>query len=151
MPSCFQLTSISTARDGISDGDCLAIQRKSSIYNSLIDVTGLLLFNSRRFVQVLEGREDVVRDLYARISSDPRHHGIVILGEEHVAERQFSQWAMAFDEGNGDSNGDSNGSSDGKWGTLPEKVDALLDKAGPSTRALFQTSARLYRRQHFLD
>jgi hypothetical protein len=147
MPSCFQLTSISTARDGISDADCLAIQRKSSIYNSLIDVTGLLLFNSRRFVQVLEGREDVVRDLYARISSDPRHHGMVILGEEHVPERQFGQWAMAFDEGNGDSNGSSNGN----WGKLPEKVDALLDKAGPSTRALFQTSARLYRRQLFLD
>ncbi len=143
MPSFFQLTSISTARDGISDADCLAIQRKSSIYNSLIDITGLLLFNSRRFVQVLEGREDVVRDLYARISSDPRHHGIVILGEEHVAERQFGQWAMAFDEGNGDSNGDGR--------NLPKKVDALLDKAGPSTRALFQTSARLYRRQLFLD
>ncbi|HEX7782562.1 MAG TPA: BLUF domain-containing protein [Sphingobium sp.] len=139
MPSFFQLTYISTARDGVDGADCQAIQRKSSIYNGLIDVTGLLLFNSRRFVQVLEGREDVVRDLYDRISGDPRHYGLVILGEDHVAERQFGQWAMVFDDGNGDN------------GQLPEKVDALLDKAGPSTRALFQTSARLYRRQLFLD
>jgi hypothetical protein len=139
MASFFQLTYISTARDGLSVADCADILTKSNENNALKGVSGLLLFNSRRFVQVLEGKEEAVRAVYARICADPRHHGMVIVGEECVAERQFDQWAMAFDDGSADA------------GQLAEKVDILLDKAGPSTRALFQTSARLYRRQLFLD
>jgi hypothetical protein len=139
MTGIFQLTYISTARDGVGVAECEAILSEARGRNAGHDVTGLLLFNSRRFVQVLEGSEENVREIYALIQSDPRHHGLVIVGEEYVTDRQFGQWAMAFDDGTGDD------------GRLPEQVDRLLDRAGPSTRALFQTSAKLYRRQIFLD
>lgn len=139
MTGVFQLTYISTAREGVSIAECEAILAEARDRNAGHDVTGLLLFNSRRFVQVLEGTEDAVKGIYALIQRDPRHHGLVIVGEEYVTERQFGQWAMAFDDGTGDD------------GHLPEQVDRLLDRAGPSTRALFQTSAKLYRRQIFLD
>jgi hypothetical protein len=134
MASIFQLTYISTAREGVGLPECQDILEEARAGNALNGVTGLLLFNSRRFVQVLEGEEQAVRATYALIEQDPRHFGLVVVGEEYVEAHQFGQWAMAFDDGTGSEK------------DLSAKVDAMLDKAGPSTRALFQTSAKLYRR-----
>ena len=135
MNSLFQLTYISTAREGVDAQACRAILEEARPRNTERGVTGLLLYNGKRFVQVLEGREEDVRDIYAMIEDDPRHHGLVIVGEEYVPEREFEQWAMAYDDGTGDGS------------VLAADVTLLLDRAGPSTRALFETSAQLYRRQ----
>ncbi|CAN5128097.1 hypothetical protein BH10PSE12_BH10PSE12_12170 [soil metagenome] len=136
MAALFQLIYISTAREGLGVGDCRAILDEARNGNARLNITGLLLFNSKRFVQVLEGAEGDVRAIYARIEADRRHHGLVVVGESSLEEREFGQWAMAFD--------------DGESGTLSEQVETLLDRSGASTRALFTTSAKLYRSDHTL-
>jgi hypothetical protein len=139
MTDIFQLTYISTAIPDIDIATCDDILRSARETNARRDVTGLLLFNSKRFVQVLEGREADVRAIYAEIENDPRHYGLVVIGENYRTEREFGSWSMAFDNGSGTD------------GALPDKVTALLEKAGPSTRSLFQTSAKLYRNNYSLD
>lgn len=58
-------------------------------------MTGALLVADAAFAQVLEGEQGSVEETYRRITSDRRHHDIVLFLKEPISERQFPQWAMA--------------------------------------------------------
>jgi Sensors of blue-light using FAD len=57
-------------------------------------ITGLLLFNGRNFLQLLEGEESEVAALMERITQDPRHSGVSVLDRRAIAERACPDWAM---------------------------------------------------------
>lgn len=64
-------------------------------HNKREDISGALLLSGDSFVQTLEGEEAAVRDLYARIATDPRHDGLVLLDTDLVPDRVFARWSMA--------------------------------------------------------
>jgi hypothetical protein len=64
--------------------------------NEKLDITGILLYNRGTFIQMLEGDESSVKNLYKKIDKDPRHKLIFTLMEGHKEERQFPNWSMAF-------------------------------------------------------
>lgn len=63
--------------------------------NKARHVTGALLLSGGSFVQVLEGDEAVVRALFARISTDPRHDQVELVEAGQVERREFARWSMA--------------------------------------------------------
>ncbi len=65
--------------------------------NAEIGVTGLLCYDDRRFLQIIEGETDVILDLFHTIQSDPRHSNIRILHEGDIDKRAFSNWEMAYE------------------------------------------------------
>lgn len=65
-------------------------------YNPQANVTGLLVYDRGRFVQLLEGPKAAVEDIYARICNDTRHTEVTLLLNEPASERLFDDWAMAF-------------------------------------------------------
>ena len=71
-----------------------AILRKSTNNNPTVGITGVLCFSGEIFLQVLEGGRSQVSKLYNRIAPDPRHHDVVLLSYEEIAERSFAGWAM---------------------------------------------------------
>ena len=64
--------------------------------NRARDITGLLMFNGKRFLQVLEGPSNAVEETFARIQCDPRHRAHVVLSRKTVEKREFGDWSMAF-------------------------------------------------------
>ena len=56
----------------------------------------MLVFLDGCFLQVLEGRRECVRDLYAKIKTDPRHCGAKVLIETDIAKPAFPDWSMGF-------------------------------------------------------
>ncbi len=94
-----QLVYISTSRRPLDPETLDQILTTSRRNNVRAGVTGLLLSGGRRFLQALEGQETSVRATYERIASDPRHFAIVELSRREVAERQFGDWAMAYNAG----------------------------------------------------
>ena len=64
--------------------------------NAALGVSGMLLYKDGNFLQLLEGREAVVRELAARIARDPRHHQVTTLLEGFENEYQFPDWSMGF-------------------------------------------------------
>lgn len=64
--------------------------------NADLGVTGALLFHDERWLQVLEGPQKVVEDLFATIRRDPRHENVTHQGTLPIASRQFAEWSMAF-------------------------------------------------------
>ncbi len=69
--------------------------------NKAAGITGALLVCDDWFVQVLEGDEQQVRDLFTHIEADPRHDQVAVLDAAPVVDRVFGRWAMAQVDGYG--------------------------------------------------
>jgi hypothetical protein len=74
----------------------LQILHASYKNNSVNQVTGMLLYKSGNFMQVLEGPEESVLSTFEKIQSDSRHKEIIVISQEEIEERQFADWKMAF-------------------------------------------------------
>jgi adenylate cyclase len=86
---------ISTATLRLSGDEIDEIGRISSRNNLKVGITGILFSAHEFFFQILEGEEDEVDRILARIRSDPRHRDVLILKSEHdIAERLFFMWSM---------------------------------------------------------
>jgi hypothetical protein len=68
-----QLLYVSNAARDIAPRALDAILSASRANNVLLGITGLLLHIDGGFLQILEGDERAVRELYARIAADRRH------------------------------------------------------------------------------
>jgi hypothetical protein len=51
-----------------------------------------------RFIQVLEGSEKDVTDIFANIQVDSRHHHISVIKKGPITQRKFSFWKMGFEK-----------------------------------------------------
>ena len=70
--------------------------KQAHTYNAHHQLTGVLLHSHGQFVQVIEGPEAEVLDLYARIQRDTRHTDVRVLSEGPGPQRHFADWHMAF-------------------------------------------------------
>jgi hypothetical protein len=59
-------------------------------------ITGMLLYVEGGFMQVLEGEDEAVAAVYARICNDKRHWNTQVLLDRH-APRAFRDWSMGFE------------------------------------------------------
>lgn len=90
------LVYVSSATRGMSDDELLEILRVARENNTRLGITGLLLHKGGNFMQVLEGPLDAVRGLLTKIECDPRHETLLTLIDKPIAERQFAEWTMGF-------------------------------------------------------
>ena len=90
-----QILYISTVspHEAVNLPSILTVARRNNDANG---ITGLLMFNGKRFLQVLEGPVDAVEQTFERIRSDPRHRAQVVLTRRIVEQREFGGWSMAF-------------------------------------------------------
>lgn len=70
------------------------IRKKSEANNSGGDITGALAFGNDCFLQCIEGGRTAVNKLYTKISTDPRHSDVLLLGYEDISTRSFAEWSM---------------------------------------------------------
>ncbi len=94
--SIYSLIYRSQASRAVHEVTLNALLRKARQYNQSARLGGLLLFANGQFLQVLEGPEPALSDLYARIRADPRHYEVRTLSYGPITERAFPDWRMAF-------------------------------------------------------
>lgn len=92
----FQLIYVSQATSSIQLDEIENILEASRANNQVEQVTGMLMYKDRLFVQILEGEKDHVFSVYNRVKDDSRHQGVQIIEELEVPKRQFDQWIMGF-------------------------------------------------------
>ena len=132
----YQLTYISTARPGLAEAEIDAILASSRKHNSRNGVTGILVYDGKRFLQALEGEQAAVEATYQRIRADPRHRAAVQLSLRGVEAREFGMWDMAAHRSR---------AKGGDRGIIDD-VDAMVASVpDANTRALFNSFARLKR------
>jgi len=87
---------ISSATSWPSEDDLKQLLAQSRARNLKRNITGMLLYDNATYMQVLEGREKDVHDIYNSILKDPRNTGNVVLVEEEISQRDFQNWSMGF-------------------------------------------------------
>ena len=86
----------SLAIHDMSSDDLTKILDKSRENNAKRNISGLLLYKSGNFLQVLEGPEQAVMESYEVIRHDSRHYQITTVIKRSIVKRDFSQWKMGF-------------------------------------------------------
>lgn len=93
----FTLVYASSAAPGFgSPRDLEALMAFSRPRNHDRGLSGILLHHQGRFMQVLEGTQTAVEDLFARITRDRRHTAVTRMLARPVTGRLFGDWSMAY-------------------------------------------------------
>ena len=76
------------------------IRSVSAVRNVDLGITGALVHDRGRFLQVLEGERASIDTLVAALARDPRHRYMTKLVRAPIRERTFAGWSMAvYDTG----------------------------------------------------
>jgi len=92
----FYLIYVSSATQLMEDDDLLSLLIFCRKANASQDITGMLLYKNEKFMQILEGEENAVKELYKSICEDSRHQGQYIVMSGKAEERAFNSWSMGF-------------------------------------------------------
>lgn len=87
---------ISSATSWPSENDLKELLEQSRARNLRKNITGMLLYDNAIYMQVLEGSDEDVHDIYNSILKDTRNNGNVTLVEEEISQRGFPNWSMGF-------------------------------------------------------
>lgn len=91
-----QIIYSSKACDSVDQSEVLDILRSSQIRNQQDGISGLLIYQPPRFVQMLEGPAAEAQALYERIMRDPRHTDIELIDRREVEHAAMPTWAMGY-------------------------------------------------------
>jgi hypothetical protein len=86
----------STQTRPITDTELAQILAVGREKNTALGVTGILAHKGENCLGILEGDDEVVRARFEQVRIDPRHTNIRVLLDEHIGQRSFPDWSMAF-------------------------------------------------------
>lgn len=89
----------------MQEEDLTYLLQESRSWNEDHQLTGMLVYlqgrfisqTEGRFMQVLEGTEHDVEEIFAKIQKDSRHHQLMVLKRDFVEQRYFQTWEMGFE------------------------------------------------------
>ncbi|RYZ60488.1 MAG: BLUF domain-containing protein [Proteobacteria bacterium] len=92
----FQLAYFSYANKILAEDELFALIDSAQVNNKKKSLTGMLVYNSGYFLQLLEGPEDVVKALMDKIVLDTRHNNVRKIFDNSTDKRIFGNWYMAY-------------------------------------------------------
>ena len=87
---------VSKAVDAATEEQLKSILTVAHKNNSAFNITGMLVYSERSFFQVIEGPQHNIKKLLTIIENDHRHKNILVLFDEEITQRNFSNWSMSF-------------------------------------------------------
>ena len=81
----------------VTPDELVALLTVSRRNNESVGVSGMLLYCSQSFLQMLEGEPAAVHVTYDRIAADDRHNNVRLLLDADVPSRMFPDWSMGFE------------------------------------------------------
>lgn len=97
-----RLIYFSRATRDMSLADLRSILESARNNNDELEICGLLCYENRYFLQVLEGDREDVNELYLDIADDPRHDCITIISYQERNSISFGKWQMGYAGGSND-------------------------------------------------
>ena len=94
--SCYCIVFVSEATIGFGENELLRLLTQAWELHQEHGITGMLAYSEGRFLQVLEGSQAAVQNVYNNIAADLRHGKLEKLADGPVAHREFAAWHMGF-------------------------------------------------------
>jgi hypothetical protein len=79
-----------------SERELKALLQQARERNKSRAITGMLIYLSGIYIQLLEGVQDDVKLLYQAIKRDTRHENVALLKQGTIESRYFNDWSMSF-------------------------------------------------------
>ena len=98
MSKLVQLVYVSLSSKDLSEQSLTDLLVEIREKNKRQDVTGMLLYHNSSFIQVIEGEQDTIDQLFDKLKKDQRHKNILVLLEHKIDQRSFPNWSMGFQE-----------------------------------------------------
>ena len=95
-----QIIYLSSSREYLSPEQINELLSKSREKNLKNNITGVLLYFDRDFLQVLEGPKHAIQELFEVIKKDERHTGILTVFNKETTKKHFPEWNMGFASSN---------------------------------------------------
>jgi len=92
----WELVYVSAAAAGFDLSDLEATLHVAREHNARDGISGMLLFEGRSFLQVLEGEHARIDALLEKIRGDARHAKTTLLLREPIERRSFADWTMGY-------------------------------------------------------
>ena len=95
-PSMYLIIYISdyTGSEESIEKDLKQICSSAKKRNPELEITGALFYHNRKFLQVIEGKQESLENLLDILAKDTRHTNITRIIDDRVSERAFSDWNM---------------------------------------------------------
>lgn len=87
---------VSRKNQEVSPEDLHQILTAAHKHNTRAGITGMLCFNRKYFLQILEGGRTALNETYNRIVRDNRHEQCVLIEYSRIDKRNFDSWAMGY-------------------------------------------------------
>lgn len=91
-----ELVYVSAALKPFDVGELSELLKRARTKNTSLGVSGILLYQDGSFIQVIEGEQSGIQEVFARVQADKRHWRIQVLREGLILQRRFAQWSMGF-------------------------------------------------------
>ena len=75
-----------------------SILRTARKTNAELNITGIMSYRNGHYIQVLEGGDRAVDQIFSKIATDSRHEQVTMLFESQISERAFPNWTMKLVE-----------------------------------------------------
>lgn len=128
----------SQANIDFSPDELVELLELARIKNTESGLTGMLLYCSQSFLQMLEGDPLSLESTYGRIIADGRHSNLRLLMNVNIDARLFPDWTMGFEHI------DDEELAEGLAGFTPETAHPLVNPDLISNGGVAQTLLTLY-------
>ena len=90
-----QLVYVSNRNQNCSQKEIDNILGSCEKNNPKLNITGVLLYSDKKFIQLVEGDAKVITNLYDKIKGDSRHSNTMMISFGPIKEKSFPSWNMA--------------------------------------------------------
>jgi blue light- and temperature-responsive anti-repressor len=94
MKSLISLIYASRSTEYFHEHEIPDLLQQARIANAKQAFTGMLLYIGGSFLQVLEGRPELVDAVFGKILKDERHTQVTLIASEPIPARSFEGWTM---------------------------------------------------------
>lgn len=89
-----QLVYVSNRKQKCTDEEIEKILASCKKNNPPLNITGILLYSDKKFIQLVEGESKVIMELYDKIKKDDRHTNPMMISLSPIKEKSFPSWHM---------------------------------------------------------
>ena len=83
-------------REFLNPEQLTKLANESSSNNRRLGICGILALSDGNFLQLLEGPQKFVNELYCKIVKDPRHYQVELISFESIVQAEFTDWSMTL-------------------------------------------------------
>jgi argininosuccinate lyase len=94
----YYLLYVGVARNDFSYGDLEGLLQQARSRNEHLGITGKLLHCEGTFIQLLEGSESAVEEVFSAIEKDQRLVALKTITIGTAQERHYEHWSMAYSD-----------------------------------------------------